>query len=438
MPTTPAVPPAVAGAAHTPRPAVMTGPLAALAALAALLNYALWHGRSQPDDFASLWGGALLVARGQADHLYDFDPQDFSAWSGPAWAQIIPELTTPFPHPYVHLPALAGALAPLTRVMSFATAVDALILASGAATVVLVAAAVRLWTGRPCPTAPAALATVALLLSTPVALGTWIGQTTALILAAVAYGLAAPHRRWWLAGPVLGVAAAIKLTPLAVIAAMIFFPTHRRTGLAAAATAGLASLAVGGVSVCTAWVAAVRRVGALVPVNPVNQSVHSVLAQARGVLADAGADVVSPTVPAAGAGQALALALAGVLAAAIAAAAWTLPAWRYPVIMTGALIVPMACASILWTHYLSVVVVPLAALAALPLRPRWRGALITASAGLCALAYPPFSAAVGAPLPAPGVVDGGGLGMLLGVLAVWLCALAGASGWPARSRHHRR
>lgn len=142
--------------------------------------------------------------------------------SGEVWPRLAQEVSAPFTHPFVQNPLFAKALGAISHVMSFETSGAWLLFLSGMAVVVLVAASYHLWFRSTMPWGIAALVT-ACVLALPTTLNSfWIGQTTPLIVAGVAYGLAASRTRPWLAGIVLGVVASIKLTPYALIAVMLF------------------------------------------------------------------------------------------------------------------------------------------------------------------------------------------------------------------------
>lgn len=55
-------------------PPVMSWQLFVVSLLGGLSTLLAWNGRTQPDDWASLWIGGLLMSRGQEEHLYDAAP----------------------------------------------------------------------------------------------------------------------------------------------------------------------------------------------------------------------------------------------------------------------------------------------------------------------------------------------------------------------------
>ncbi|MGP5606160.1 hypothetical protein [Corynebacterium casei] len=106
------------------RPRILSGYVLVLSVFAGLVNALYWSGRQQPDDWSSLWIAGILVNNGNSDHIYDFDPTDFAAWSGSAWQEVIvTNDLSAAPHPFVHIPGVAYAVAPFTDVLSFEASV---------------------------------------------------------------------------------------------------------------------------------------------------------------------------------------------------------------------------------------------------------------------------------------------------------------------------
>lgn len=168
------------------------------------------------DDLSSSYIGCRILASGQPDHLYSYDPLRFSEIGpDPAWhAAARQGQFTGFLHPYVQTPLWALLLAPLCTRTSFAAfnhLFAVLTLLSFAAVVWLVA---RFWTPRLLH--PLSLAAVLLLLwfSVPFQYAMMLMQTHILfVLLTLASLLLAERRRPLLAGLLLAIAAAIKLTP---------------------------------------------------------------------------------------------------------------------------------------------------------------------------------------------------------------------------------
>lgn len=343
---------------------VMSWPLILVSLLGGLTSLLAWNGRTQPDDWASLWVGGLLMDRGLESHLYDADPIDFTAMSGEVWPRLAQEVSAPFTHPFVQNPLFAKALGVISHVMSFETSVAWLLFLSGMAVVVLVAASYHLWFRSTMPWGIAALVT-ACVFALPTTLNSfWIGQTTPLIVAGVAYGLAASRTRPWLAGIVLGIVASIKLTPYALIAVMLFFAYRRRAALWALATTAVLAVWMFirvDMSVISDWIDRIGDIGASVLVGGANQSLASTLATDLGnpdLLVTVVRDYPShvKTIP-------LCIALGVVLM--VTAVAWLNPVYRFEFLITGAWLIAATFSSILWTHYMLMLVTSVFGLAAM-------------------------------------------------------------------------
>lgn len=140
------------------RPRILSGYVLVLSVFAGLVNALYWSGRQQPDDWSSLWIAGILVNNGNSDHIYDFDPTDFAAWSGSAWQEVIvTNDLSAAPHPFVHIPGVAYAVAPFTDVLSFEASVVWLTALCGACLPLLVSASWALWSRTTVPL-PALLA----------------------------------------------------------------------------------------------------------------------------------------------------------------------------------------------------------------------------------------------------------------------------------------
>lgn len=342
----------------------MSWPLMAVSLLAGLASLLAWRGRQQPDDWASLWVGGLLMDRGQEAHLYDADPINFSAMSGEVWLGAAQEIASPYPHPYVQNPLFARALGWITNVMSFETSVLWLLFFSGAAIVVFVAASYHLWFRATMPWGIAALVTAGVLALPTTINSLWLGQTTPLIVAGVAYGLAASRTRPWLAGILLGIVASIKLTPYALVVVMLFFAYRRRAALWALGTTAVLAVWMFvsvDVAVISAWVDRIRDINQSVLVSGANQSLASTMATdlgVEGVLVSMVRDFPDhvKTIP-------MVIAL-GVTIVATAVAWWN-RVYRFEILVIGAWLIATSFSAIIWTHYMLMLVTPVMGLAAM-------------------------------------------------------------------------
>lgn len=345
-------------------PPVLTWPLILVSLLGGLATFLAWNGRTQPDDWASLWIGGLLMNRGQGAHLYDAAPVDFTAMSGETWLTTAQEVAAPFPHPYVQNPLFAKVLGLLTDAMSFEASVAWLLFLSGMSVVILIAASYHLWFRTTMPWGIAALVTAGVLTLPVVDNSLWLGQTTPLIVAGVAYGLAASRTRPWLAGIVLGIVATIKLTPYALIVVMLFFAYRRRAALWSLATTAVLAVWMFiqvDMAVISDWVDRLSDINSAVLVGGANQSLASTLAIDLGkpeffvsIVRDYPSHV--KMIP-------LCIALGVTLVTTVIA--WWNPAYRFEILVIGAWLIAVTFSSILWTHYMLMLVTPVFGFAAM-------------------------------------------------------------------------
>lgn len=194
-----------------------TRPWLILLVLGLFVAAGLLHFRSATgDDLSSSYIGCRLLASGQPDHLYSYDPSHFSEIGpDPAWhAAARQGQFTGFLHPYVQTPLWALLLAPLcthTSFPAFNHLFAVLTLLSFAAAVWLVA---RFWTPHLLHPLPLAAVLLLLWFSVPFQYAMTLMQTHIFfVLLTLASLLLAERRRPLLAGLLLAIAAAIKLTP---------------------------------------------------------------------------------------------------------------------------------------------------------------------------------------------------------------------------------
>lgn len=387
---------------------VMSGPAVAFATLVGALNALLWHGHQYPDDWASLWIGGMLVRDGRTDWLYDVWEGDFARWTERVWdAYVVGNPDFTFPHPYLYIPVVAWAVAGLQSFMSYQFSVLALTFAQGFCLVVLVASAWRLWFRRVAPLPQLAGATVAVWLTAAFQFSSHIGQTTPLILAGVAYGMAAAYRRPLVAGVILGIVGAIKLTPLVLVVVLAISARTRLTALVTALTAvamaGVSWLLAGS-AVMRTWIDTLRWLSGAGIVEPVNQAFTSVFLE-PGIVRNK--DQLVPIVTDMDPWMSLVPQLvAVVLGLGVVAAAWRNPLRAPEILGVGLFCVATLTADILWTHYLIVAVLPTVGILALCWR-RHRTVVWSVLAAAWVALYPPVAQYTGV---APGdffVVWGG-------------------------------
>ncbi len=255
-----------------------------VAAVFAVLTLWLFRRSGYPDDLASWWIAASLVADGQAHAIYAVDTTDFASYTGDAWAQqaeLIRDVS-PYPHPYVHIPLVAYVLSPLTHIMSFSTFATIGSAINGVCIVVIVAASIGLFTRSAPSTSALWLGSVALWLCTASQMSITLGQSSPFIYAIIAVALALSERRPVIAGVLIGIAALIKITPVALIVVLVGFGSRRRAGLV-----GLAVVSAGAVltlllvdnAVITAWRDTIAWMNSHTLAVPINASLDSLFAE---------------------------------------------------------------------------------------------------------------------------------------------------------------
>lgn len=293
-----AMPTAVYPARIAP-PAVLTLPVTLIALVCGFINALFWNGRQQPDDWSSLWIAGTLVNQGDKEHIYDHDPSDFAAWSGPAWRDIISNHDTSVaPHPYVHIPGVAELVSPLTNLVDFQASVTVLTFISGLCLPILISASWSLWAKTTIPFVVLVPATVAGWFLSAFQTGTWLGQTTPLILCLTICSIAIIPRRPLIGGIMLGLVGVIKLTPLGLIPLMLLFRNYRKGGISAAITALLAvlgSLISGGTQLFGTWIDTLTRMSSETIVTGTNRSFASILSLNDTADHDAVAPIVTDT-----------------------------------------------------------------------------------------------------------------------------------------------
>ncbi|WP_296088994.1 glycosyltransferase family 87 protein [uncultured Corynebacterium sp.] len=316
-------------------------------------------GKLNYGDWGALWIAGLLVRDGNREHLYRIDERDFALPRGDVWLDTIAHSdVTEFPHPYVHVPFLADVMSLVVRVMSFDVSVILLAIASGWALVVLIVSAWFLWFEEE-------IATITLLFG--ILLGwasiafqssLFLGQTSPLIFAGVAYGLAAARVHPVRAGIALGLVSAVKLTPIILVLICVVFPRARKAGLVALGTGAVAvlySIVVSGWDVFTSWWDTLQDIKAAIMVAPVNGSIASQLSTNR--VEDDSILVTIVHDPSLAASLIPPFVTLALIALVIVTALRSQEPWRIAAV--GIFTVLTATGNILWDHYVLCAVLPL-------------------------------------------------------------------------------
>lgn len=316
-------------------------------------------GKMNYDDWDALWVAGLLVRDGNRDHLYSINEHDFAMPRGDVWLDTIAHSdVTGFPHPYVHAPFLADVMSLVVQVMSFDASVIVLAIVSGWALVVLIASAWFLWFEEEIPTMTLLFGILLGWVSTAFQSSLILGQTSPLIFAGVAYGLAASRVHPVRAGIALGLVSAVKLTPIVLVLICVAFPRARKTGVVALGTGAIAvlySIVVSGWNVFTSWWDTLQDIMGSVMVAPVNGSIASQLSTNR--VEDDNLLVTIVDDPSTAASIIPPLVTLALIALVIVTAVRSQDPWRITAV--GIFTVLTATSSILWDHYVLCAVVPL-------------------------------------------------------------------------------
>lgn len=330
-----------------------------------LITAVLHAPRQAGDDWASLWIAGVIARDGQRTHLYDHHPEDFAAWFGPVWEQHAHSGDfSPYPHPFVQLPLVAELLSPLTRVFSFNASLLVLTVASGWALAVLIASAWHLWVWRTIPTGVLIAVATVTWLSVPFQDAIHLGQTTPLVLAAVAYALAAAVRHPTAAGIILAAATAVKLSPILLVVLFLAFRRTRRAGwraVGAGAVLGAVSLVTAGWGTHVVWVERLREISAGAVVAPASESISSLLLFERWERRwEEDGVVVLTVVDAPGWVTGVTVVVAVLLAGLVVVTAWRRRELAYELLTVGLFVVVTLTSGLVWTHYFLLLVVPVA------------------------------------------------------------------------------
>lgn len=351
-----------------------------------LLIAAFSAGKLNYGDWGSLWIAGLLVRDGHREHLYSIHDRDFALPKGDVWLHTIANSdVSSFPHPFVHVPFVADVMSVIVRVMSFNTSVILLAIASGCALVVLIASAWIFWFDEQIPMAVLLIGILVGWVSMPFQSSLYLGQSSPLIFAGVAYGLAAARTLPIRAGIVLGIVAAVKLTPVALVAICLLFARSRKTGIVATGVGILivvASILSSGWRVFNTWWQTLRELNAAALVARVNGSFASRISSGLvhndkiwvAIIKDP--PMVASVVP---------RILTVVLLLLVAYTAWrSQESWK--IACVGTITVLTATGGILWDHYLLIAVLPLLGVLA-----RGSERAICVVAILAILAFPPLA-----------------------------------------------
>ncbi len=325
------------------------------------------YGNIEGQDLASSFVGSRLLAQGQGQHLFSYDPQDFSEiGDDDTWTDVA-ELGgfNGFLHPYVQTPLWAYMLEPLAQHVNFLLfnyIFAVLSLLSFAGAIWLTA---KYW--APAFFNPLAVAVVvlALGLSQPFQYAMFLNQTHMLLVFLTVAALLLAERGWPVtAGLLLAYAASVKVTPGLLV---VYWLMTRRWKAALwtilwSALLWFLTVAAVGHSLMSVYLQNLQRISRVLLVSQNNQSFAAWL-MARFYPADAVWDIDILPLPAA--------VRLGSSAAMLLFTAWG--GWldwrRRQVATAGAVVAPLGAmmallaatlfAPIAWTHYSIILFLPL-------------------------------------------------------------------------------
>lgn len=329
-----------------------------LSALWAVVAGILWFPRVVGDDWASLWIGGRLIARGEWEQAYAVSPTDFAHHGSAVWDAIVAEQTSaPFAHPFVHNPGVGVVMSVVSQALSFDSSLLLITIASAFAVPILIAAAYHYWAVETITLPVLAASTLFVWMTVPLVIARVVGQTTPAIIASCVVAMALAQRRPWLAGVLLAVAACIKVTPVVLIAGMLVLPATRRAGLRGAGLlAALISVQVIALpDQFRLWAETLGSVRSAFLVAPMNATLGSVIyADRRAGEGVAVVRDVSQVLPLAGT-----VIFVGVVLAIFAVRWYGARAFPGRVFLALCLLGPMAVSQVLWLHYSVALVLPL-------------------------------------------------------------------------------
>ena len=242
--------------------------------LAGLLQSADYTG----DDLAASYIGCRVLAAGQPEALFSHDPEHFSeiAPGDTLWHTVARSTGfTGYLHPYVQTPLWAAALQPLctrTTFPAFRATFTVLTLLSFATLIFLVA---RFWTPQLLNPVAVTLITLVLWFSTPFQYALFLCQTHILfVLLTVAALHLAERRQPLIAGLLLALAAAVKVTPAFLVLYWLLTRRYRAAASMVVVSTLLVVLTLftTGHNLFAEYVAGLDRVSRILLVSQNNQS----------------------------------------------------------------------------------------------------------------------------------------------------------------------
>lgn len=356
-----------------------------------VLSYFLTYGRQQPDDWASLWIGGALAKDGKWAHLYDHHPEDFSRIVGPVWTQYAEDIPSPVPHPFVQSPFVAQFLSLFQPWMSFEISLIVLTILTGWGLVIFLASSYYLWFQKRIPFVLLIPASCALWISEPVQTTFFLGQTSILIFAAIAYFLAQSDRRPLLAGIAIALAALVKITPAVVVVLLLFFAKRRKAALYALGSSIILtaiSMMTAGLSPYQDWWERLGNIRSSAIVTRASQSFSSMILHGRREYPFFATQIDNPPVET----VLVPYVVGAILMILAGTVAYMRKKYRYQILTVSVICVSTAISGLVWFHYFSLIVIAIMGIYVLSPHKNIFVPLATMAA---VFFYPPLSGVVG-------------------------------------------
>lgn len=270
---------------HASNPAILVAGaiLIAFVVLQSLRYWSAWG-----IDMSALYFGAWFVANGQPELLYGAPESFFGSDIPPEWRALANDLGHPddVPLPYVYPPIWAWILGPLAHgsdPAAFFNTTRAILFVSYAAAI---AAAWKLMAPRIALAPYVTLAVVASILTVPFFFAALLTQPQILITALTLWAVeryVSGHSK--LAGIFLGLAAAIKVTPVLLILIFAVDRDWKATGWTLGVSGGIATLSVliMGWPAHLAFLEQLKLIDSLVPILGLNLTYEVLAMQVLGV-----------------------------------------------------------------------------------------------------------------------------------------------------------
>lgn len=167
------------------------------------------------DDLSSSYMACVLFLKGETEHLYDFHNVFFQIVNSAAWIEAAVDTKfSGFLHPYVQIPLWGWGLQPLCGNFSFQSFKIIFLACSLLSIIITIEITARAWAPLFLQKLPLTILLISLAMTTPFKYAMWLIQTHSLFMTMIiAALLLSTRKRDYLAGFLLALACAVKITP---------------------------------------------------------------------------------------------------------------------------------------------------------------------------------------------------------------------------------